>query len=1501
MQIFFTVADDHNRRHHDVVVRAGSDATVGEVVGALGGDSLSAADWCIDGLAVSGQERLAEWIHDGTILSRGEMVGSRTRTASNDHVIELRAIGGPAAGYSWKIPLGTFVIGRSEEADICLSGDELVSRRHAVLTVADGAVSIGDLGSVHGVVIDDAVHQSAWVAAGEPFQLGESILTWTVPANRQGVVVFNPEGGMTFNRPPRIIDPIEEAVLQYPGDPPERQKSPFPVIAIIAPVVMGVVLAVALHKLFYLAFTALSPIMVVGNYVSTNRRGKNSYKSRQEAYTANLESVRDQAWSATVHETQVLRTNFPDPATVSDVATGPESRLWERRPTNPDFLVLRFGLTDRPASVVVGGDPPADDFTLLTLRQVPATVDLREVGVLGVAGARPSREALARMLVAQACAFHAPDDLVVTVLTGPEQQAAWSWARWLPHVRPDEAGHVARIGSTDSSLDRLAVDLADLVDRRLNSHDAPDHGAIGHPAHLVVLDGAYRLGSIPALTRVLRLGPSVGVYSICVDETERLLPEECQAAALFSGAEPTRLALRTSQSAPVADVLADLVDTGWAEHMARALAPIRLNRRNQIQSTLPDTLRLLGALDLEDPTGESVAKLWTRSGRTTAAVIGADTRGQLVLDLALDGPHGLVAGTTGSGKSELLQTIIASLALVNRPDALTFVLVDYKGGSAFKDCAELPHTVGMVTDLDGHLTERALASLGAELRRRERLLQETGTKDIEDFWRATDGTDRPALARLVLVIDEFAAMVEELPTFVEGLVDLARRGRSLGIHLLLATQRPSGVVSPAIKTNTNLRIAMRVTDAADSIDVIDSPLAARIPKAVPGRGYLRIGHEHLAEFQAARVGGRRSVSTGSDLDVTEVPWLSLGEPLPRQRTTNATADDTDLSVLVRAIGDAARLTGVVVPASPWLPPLPEQAVLATSPQAVGGAAPGPSAADGGLVTCTNGHAMDADDRFCDACGAGRRPNPPAGPPGRAPGLAPPPPGFGPLTAIFGIEDRPDIQAQHPACWDVEAEGHLLVVGDPGSGRSMFLRTLAGSLADRTSAKDVHLYGIDCGNGALLPLGELPHCGAVVARTDVDRVDRLVSRLLGEIVRRQEVLSIGGFSTIADQRAAADAADRLPYLVVMIDRWEGFMAEFEGLDTGRLVSSLLHVMKEAPGVGIRVVATGDRTALSARFSSLMGSTIVLRMNDRGSYSMAGLNPRKLPDELRPGQGFRADSGTELQVALLDRDPSGPAQAAAFRAIAAGSARRDAALEEAFLPVPIGALPKRVPLADLLDGVGGAPGRGTYLLAGIGGDRAEPQWIDLGVTGPSFLVGGPPRSGRSNALRVIAQCLAKQDQRVLLVLGRPSPLASLAGRQGIVGVVDGRSVGREDFAEMLTGHGVTTIVVDDAEQLGDSPIGDPLATFVRDARDHGHAFIAGGSTQELSAGFRGFIPEARKSHTGLLLCPGAPADGELVGSRLPRTAVFPGPPGRAALVTREALLLVQVPLDDQVVTP
>ncbi|HJQ00915.1 MAG TPA: FtsK/SpoIIIE domain-containing protein [Jatrophihabitans sp.] len=355
------------------------------------------------------------------------------------------------------------------------------------------------------------------------------------------------------------------------------------------------------------------------------------------------------------------------------------------------------------------------------------------------------------------------------------------------------------------------------------------------------------------------------------------------------------------------------VSIEWADRLARRLAPLR-DADTESGSRLPLRLGLTGLLGLAQIGPAAIQQRWaSRCGRP-ATPVGVAASGPFELDLVRDGPHLLIAGTTGSGKSELLRTLVAGLAASNAPDELSFVLIDYKGGAAFAECAQLPHTLGVVTDLDGYLTRRALTSLDAELRRREAAFARAEVADLESY-RVTSEGGRYPLTRLVLVIDEFASLAEELPDFLTGMLGIAQRGRSLGVHLVLATQRPAGAVSLDVKANMSLRIALRMTDAAESGDVIDDAAASRIPRDRPGRALARLSAGELVEFQTALVG----MPVG-DTDQLLTPldrWNRL--PAPPEPAHPARSE---LQLLTTAIRQAAISADVHRIRAPWLAPLP---------------------------------------------------------------------------------------------------------------------------------------------------------------------------------------------------------------------------------------------------------------------------------------------------------------------------------------------------------------------------------------------------------------------------------------------------------------------------------------------------------------------------------------------------------------------------------------------------
>ncbi|HEY1640787.1 MAG TPA: FtsK/SpoIIIE domain-containing protein [Streptosporangiaceae bacterium] len=1429
----------------------------------------------IDGRPVPPAQPVADSpLRAGCVVSLGDPSGCLPPEPTG--IVEIRVAGGPGAGAVHRLSVGAAEIGTGAHAAVRLpSAGAAPGAPYDPAGLPGAAPASGSPGLSVQVTVDSrgacrltAAETAGVTLDGEPVTgpvdwrpgqqvvAGGSVLELAPYEAPDAALRPADDGaGLDFNRPPRLLPPARDTKFALPAPPGREERRPLPILMAVVPVLLGVAMAVLLHEVYMLAMCALSPVTMVGNYFSDRKHGRKSYAARLAAHREHRARIEADAQDAVAAELAARRASCPDPATVLTIATGPRRRLWERRRSDPDFLLLRVGTADLPSGVELR-DPTQDEHRQQVVWDIPGApvaIPLRERGVIGIAGPDAAPRAVGRWLVAQTAVLHSPSDVQICLLTDSTGQDSWEWARWLPHCQHPGAGAAgtAFIGNDPETVGARIGELLAMVKDRQKAQAEAGRGEVAfRQADIVVIfDGSRRLRALPGAIQLLREGPAVGVRSVCLDSDERLLPAECQAVAVIQ--PDGSLRVQQMSSAAIGAARPDQVAPGWCLRLARSLAPIRDISDDEVGLGLPEASRLLDVLAIEPPTAAAIAGRWGASGRSTMAVVGESYDGPFAIDIRRDGPHGLIAGTTGAGKSELLQTIVATLAVANRPDAMTFVLIDYKGGSAFKDCVSLPHTVGMVTDLDTHLVSRALESLSAELTRREHILAAAGTKDIEDYTaRQVRDASLDPLPRLVIVIDEFASMVRDLPDFVTGLVNIAQRGRSLGIHLILATQRPSGVVSPEIRANTNLRIALRVTDTAESSDVIDAPDAAHITKSTPGRAYVRLGHSSLVPFQTGRVGGRRP---GSAAQVTERPWLATtswadaGRAAPQRPAGPAREAEeiTDLTVLVDAIRTATGRLHIPAPHSPWLPALPAGLLLAGLPPA------GATVGDLPLVP-------------------------------------------------YGMTDLPAEQAQRAAVIDFATFGHMMAAGGPRSGRSQLLRTVAGSIAATLSCADVHLYGIDCGNGALLPVADLPHCGAVVLRTQAERAVRLIGRLGQELSRRQELLAEGGFADVGEQRAAAaspgPASVLLPHIVILLDRWEGFTPSLGELEGGRLGDVITRILGEGASAGMHLIMTGDRSLIAGRISSMTDDKLAFRLPDRDDFSFIGLRPREMPEDIPAGRAFRAGSGTETQVALLAADASGPGQAAALREIAAEAASRDSAISRAQRPFRVDVLPSRLSFEEAWQLRDPAP-RPLWGLVGVGGDDLAAYGADLADGLPAFIIGGPAKSGRSTVLATMARSFLAAGTRVVLVTPRPSPLRALGTDPGVLRLFEGTGL---DAGELKTAleqaRGPAVVIIDDAEVLRDCDAADELREIISFGAERQRALVFGGNSEDLCSGFSGWQVDAKRARRGCLLSPQSISDGDLVGVRLARSALGePVRAGRALLSTGDgSLITVAVPV-------
>ncbi len=564
--------------HQDVLVEADPESSTCDVVSALG--ALKPGVLHLDGRPLSDQVRLADsGLRDGAVVEVGPAPVSVTPIGGTDAPWEVAVVSGSEAGARTPITADALTIGRDPTVDVRLQ-DTSVSRLHARMwwrTGEDSGWLVEDLASANGTWIDgQRIDIPTLVTPGAAIEIGASVLEVRPTMAADADVQPAEDGSLKFNRPPRLQPAPRRPRVQVPSAPAEQEAFPFPWIQALAPLAMGGVLYAVTRQVATLAFIVLSPVLVLSNTLTQRRRVRRKTLRDRERYQARILEARSAVTSAASEERSGERARWPDPATTAAVVDGPGRRLWERRDHDTDSLVLRVGVTDRPASVeVVGGDPgiPPDQQAVRvpTLYAVPVTVDLKSAGVVGVAGEVSSVRALGRWFVAQLAAWHTPRVLELYLLAPGNAEAEWDWVRWLPHTRCDLPGTApVRLGNDDASRQERVRELLALLEARSST----GRDASLTPAVVVVIDGIRAVRAQPGVPRLLREGPKWGIFTIGLDHDSSRLAEEGRAEIAFES-ENGIATVRVDGHAPVEGVLVDQVSPEWADRLGRGLAPIR--------------------------------------------------------------------------------------------------------------------------------------------------------------------------------------------------------------------------------------------------------------------------------------------------------------------------------------------------------------------------------------------------------------------------------------------------------------------------------------------------------------------------------------------------------------------------------------------------------------------------------------------------------------------------------------------------------------------------------------------------------------------------------------------------------------------------------------------------------------------------------------------------------------------------------------------------------------
>ncbi len=1156
----------------------------------------------------------------------------------------------------------------------------------------------------------------------------------------------------TFYRPVRNYPaPLQEVTIQVDAPPQEQPKQGgvasllqflYPLSGVLITVVSVFAYTSVNHGspnyLIIAAEVSIIPlsvgVMFLTNFLqrrSLKQRLQVEYK-RYRGYLADRQRRFDEIKGMQQQRNDRL---YPHMSGLSTIVTQRQN-LWERRLSDDDFLMVRVGVAPTPLCCAIDFHEdykvnyvPAllqEARDLVTqnshIDEQPIVISLSTLGTLAVTGYRAATRALVRAMLCQIAAFHSPDEVRIVGYWTPDVAIEWGWLKWLPHTRLLRQVKAEHRCEQRCMLAENAADFQELfitqikpeLERRnkFNQNVQADLKSDKQKLpHLVfVLDGFVPGGALaraPGLEDILRDSSRLGVTILCLVDAQAQEPAAIRArldvASVFG---KTQLSYKETAlgGKDVEFITPDAADARACEQMARCLAPLDLVDMDA-QLDFSRDVRLLELQDIPVVDTLKVAERWRpRTEQQLLRVpIGRQKNGTLTLDLKEMatggfGPHGLVVGATGSGKSELLRTVVTSLALTHDPHTVNFVLVDFKAGAAFADFADLPHVAGIITNLENDpvLIHRMYTSLLGEQQRRQNMLSRAGNLDNIRQYQAKwhKNSEMEPMPYLLIIVDEFAQLIANHEEFLALFTKFGQVGRSLGMHMMLATQRVDEGRIKTLEGHLRYRICLRTFKPEESAAVLGKPDAYFLPPS-PGSGYFKVDDDIYTEFKTALISTPYVPASRQQVDPTTLirEFTRTGRLAACQQQedfSSMAVDDelgTEMDVVIERIMQAPTPVDGWHVHPVWQPPLRGMIPL-----------------DEVLTHCKRGD-LDGTHWYTPAP-------------------------FGPLSIPIGLLDRPAEQVQEPMMLDFSgAGGHLVIVGAPQSGKSTLLRTLIASFMVTHSPSDVQFYCIDFGGGLLRVFDGVPHVGAVCGKTDRDKARRVLRRMRQIIVEREVLFAERGIDSMAayrQLRLQGELPDEdLGDVFLLIDNLGQLQSDLEASDPDS-AGDIATIITTGLTYGVHVIVTANQwIEVRPRLRSNIGTRLELRLNDPGDSDIDRKQAATIPHEAA-GRGLDP-SRLLFQTAwpVINRGASLSVQ----QSLEALVQRIRSAWTGPIAPQVL-VLPQKVTWKDL-------PAPEVCQLAGvpIGLEefRRGPMYIDLIEADPHFLVLGDRECGKTTLLR------------------------------------------------------------------------------------------------------------------------------------------------------------------------
>lgn len=1110
-----------------------------------------------------------------------------------------------------------------------------------------------------------------------------------------------------YKRSPRVNYHIENQKIVIETPPQKKEMAKGGLVQVIVPplcmlaltIAMGILMNRGPYVFMSAGMTLITTIFSVQKFFSDRKERKMQNAQREKMYEEYLLRTRKQIREARAEEKEALAYQNPKFAELAEMVNRYSSRIYERTPLDDDFLTVNMGFHKGKSKVDVSfsgkelevkkdeltqkAEEIAKEFRLI--QDVPVVVDLKRAH-LGLVGSKANVHEQLKYLLAQITFFQSYHDLQIIHIHDGKYKKEFDYTRWYPHLRIRAINVIGDI-TDEQARDQILGSIQQILkDRRMKLQEERQE-TVFLPHLLFIIDEPKLILNHAIMEYLQDKSMNLGFSMIYTSERTASLPENIRTVCLIKNSEQGELLLNEGKkvSRQFYTQHPEGIDLEWSARTLSALI-----HEQGISSRIPESITFFDMYHIEHPEELNVKERWKKneSHKSLAVPLGVRAEEDYVelnLHEKAHGPHGLVAGTTGSGKSEIVQSYILSLAVNFHPHEVGFLLIDYKGGGMANLFAKLPHLLGTITNLDKAESMRAMASIKSEMARRQRIFGEHNVNHINGYNKLFKlGKVEEPLPHLFLISDEFAELKKEQPEFMTELVSAARIGRSLGIHLILATQKPTGVVDDQIWTNSKFKLCLKVQNEGDSKEMLKTPDAANITQA--GRAYLQVGNNEIYElFQSAWSGAtydrEQKVEDKEDDRVYLVNQLGQGELLNQDLSGSENSNKikkSQLDVIVDYIHDEYETIDAVEVKKPWLPPL-EVKISSPYTQTV--------------VDCADREELD-------------------------------------LTLGLGIADLPEEQSQKEYVLDLEKNGHLLYMASSGYGKSVLLTHIILGLSMKNAVRNLNFYIVDLGNSALIPMKILPHTADYIGIDDTEKIGKFQKLILGEITERKKKLAQAMAQNFHVYNQSQK--DKMKAIVIILDNYD-----VVGELGDEAMAFFQKAARDGASLGIYLVVTMTRDG--AMRSSMKGNfkerIAGFNFSESEVSSFIGRSKIQLPEEKKGRALVKLDAISLMQLYTpvdfeSELDYGNKVKDLIGRI-------RDNSSEEKALGIPV--LPETFVSSQMVDYPCMVPN-----IISLGLEVESVQLAGMKRMESPFLMIGPGGSGKTNALHIMLEQFVKNSQ-------------------------------------------------------------------------------------------------------------------------------------------------------------